>query len=50
MLHPEKIQQVKSFMDGFKGYPDIQVSVTPLWTPGTKDIMEYEEEVWNLVT
>tara|TARA_R110000787_G_scaffold12814_2_gene40993 strand:- start:1872 stop:2774 length:903 start_codon:yes stop_codon:yes gene_type:complete len=50
MLHPEKIQQVKSFMDGFKGYPDIQVSVTPLWTPGTKDIMEYEEEVWSLVT
>lgn len=50
MLHPEKIQQVKTFIAQFRKYRDIDMTVTPLWTPGTKDIMTYESEAWNLVT
>ena len=50
MLHPEKIQQVKNFITQFRKYRDIDMTVTPLWTPGTKDIMTYESEAWNMVT
>ena len=49
MLHPEKVPQVKSFVAQFRKYRDLDMTVTPLWTPGTKEIMEYESEVWSLV-
>ena len=49
MLHPKKVRRVKEFVSHFRKYRDIDLTITPLWTPGTKEIMKYEEEIWRLV-
>jgi len=50
MLHPEKVPQVKQFIKQFRNYIDIDLTVTPLWTPGTKEIMDYPKDIWSIVT
>jgi hypothetical protein len=50
MLHPGRFNQVRNFLDRFKGYPELDMTVTPLWKVGTKEIMEYDEEMWSIVT
>ena len=50
MLHPEKVSRVKEFISHFRSYIDIDLTVTPLWTPGTKEIMKYPDDIWKLVT
>jgi len=50
MLHPGRFNQVKNFLNRFKGYPELDMTVTPLWKVGTKEIMKYDEEMWSIVT
>ena len=49
MLHPEKVERVKDFIAQFRKYIDIDLTVTPLWTPGTKEIMKYPDNIWSLI-